>query len=293
VHAREWVPPDALVSLAADLLEAFQGGTGLAYGGSRFSAADVRAVLDGVGLFLLPCANPDGRQHSQAVDPMWRKNRRPHPSGGDCIGVDLNRNFDFLWDHTAKFSSGSGVNTSANPCNRNVYRGPAAGSEPETRNVTWLLDTYPEIQWHIDVHSAIPAILYNWGSDENQTQDTEQTFLNPAFDALRGVPGDDAYREYISASDLDVATSLSSAMDYGVEQAFGLYPTSGASDDYAFARHFADHARRKVYGFTIECGRSFQPSWAEAESVIADVSSGLIAFCLQVGALLPEQDAVR
>jgi hypothetical protein len=30
---------------------------------------------------------------------------------------------------------------------------------------------------------------------------------------------------------------------YGVEQAYGLYPTSGASDDHAFSRHFADPLR--------------------------------------------------
>jgi hypothetical protein len=63
---------------------------------------------------------------------------------------------------------------------------------------------------------------------------------------------------------------------------YGLYPTSGASDDYAFSRHFADPLRAKVYGFTIECGHSFQPTWAEAEEVIHEVSAGLIAFCLEV-----------
>ena len=36
VHAREWVPPDALVSLAADLLEAYEFGTGLGYGNKTF-----------------------------------------------------------------------------------------------------------------------------------------------------------------------------------------------------------------------------------------------------------------
>ena len=37
VHAREWVPPDALVFFAADLLEAYTEGTGLGYGG-RYSS---------------------------------------------------------------------------------------------------------------------------------------------------------------------------------------------------------------------------------------------------------------
>lgn len=44
MHAREWVPPDALISLAADLLEAFYRGTGLVYGGKSFAASDIRQV---------------------------------------------------------------------------------------------------------------------------------------------------------------------------------------------------------------------------------------------------------
>jgi hypothetical protein len=32
------------------------------------------------------------------------------------------------------------------------------------------------------------------------------------------------------------------------------YPTSGAVDDYAYSRHFADCTKRKVYDFTLEFG---------------------------------------
>jgi murein tripeptide amidase MpaA len=164
-------------------------------------------------------------------------------------------------------------------------------SEPETRNVVWALDTYPTVRWHIDVHSAVPVILHSWGSDQNQTVHVDQAFTNPAFDGVRGRANDAAYGEYITAADLDRVTTLSQVIhdavqgvrgdDYHVEQAYGLYPTSGASDDYAFSRNAADPARTKVYGFTVECGHSFQPSWAEAENVIREVSAGLIAFCLE------------
>src|SRR5688572_9253181 len=100
IHAREWVPPDALVNLAADLLEAHARGTGLRYGGQSFSANDIQSVVEGLQIVLFPCVNPDGRNHSQTVDPMWRKNRRRVRSELDarCVGVDLNRNFDVLWD---------------------------------------------------------------------------------------------------------------------------------------------------------------------------------------------------
>ena len=288
MHAREWVPPDALISLAADLLEAHDRNTGLGYGGKSFAAGDIRQLMQALNIFVYPCVNPDGRQFSQTADPQWRKNRRPSPGG--CVGVDINRNFDFLWDHSVKFAADSGVSASDDPCDRNIYRGPSPVSEAETRNVVWLLDSYPQIRWHIDVHSAIPVILHSWGSDQNQTAHTAQNFLNSSFDHVRGRKDDKAYGEYISEDDLRHVSSLSDRMDkaisevrgtgYGVEQAYGLYPTSGASDDYAFSRNFADSTKTKVYGFTIECGRSFQPTWDEAEDVIREVSAGLIAFCL-------------
>ena len=49
MHAREWVPPDALVYLAADLLEAHSLGTGLRYGGQSFSATEIRDLIEGLG----------------------------------------------------------------------------------------------------------------------------------------------------------------------------------------------------------------------------------------------------
>jgi murein tripeptide amidase MpaA len=288
VHAREWIPPDALISLAADLLEASAGATGLVYGSTRYSAAQVRQVLDTVDLFLYPCVNPDGREHSQTTSAMWRKNRRPPPSGAGCAGVDLNRNFDFLWDHDARFAADSGVRTSADPCS-DVYRGPDAGSEPETRNVVWALDTYPRIRWHLDVHSAVPVVLHVWGSDQIQTADPGQDFRNPALHPVRGRP-DDGIGEFMSGSDLAAIVALAERMDgaiagvrgvrYGVEPAFGLYPTSGTSDDYAFSRHRVDPRAGKVLGYTIECGASFQPPWAEAENVIREVSAAVIALAL-------------
>jgi murein tripeptide amidase MpaA len=299
VHSREWVPPDALVSLAADLLEAYRLGTGLGYGGQQFSAADVARIMADLNLFVFACVNPDGRYHSQTADAFWRKNRRPHPAGGGCIGVDLNRNFDFLWDHVARFASDSDVRTSADPCDRNVYRGPGPASEPEVRNVVWLLDSHPRICWLVDVHSAVPVILHNWGSDENQTTRPEQTFTATAFDAVRGRPGDTAYGEFIHPADLETITALSARMndavkavrgdDYGVEQAYGLYPTSGASDDYAFSRSVVDPAKAKIYGFTIECGHTFQPDTTEAENVIREVSSGLVALAVAATESSPEQ----
>jgi murein tripeptide amidase MpaA len=288
IHAREWVPPDALVNLAADLLDAHSRGTGLRYGGQRFAADDIRSLVEGLQIVLFPCVNPDGRHHSQTADPMWRKNRRQvHPDL--CVGVDLNRNFDALWDFRRHFASDSGVSASDDPCHPQVYVGPAAASEAETRNVVWLLDRYPGTRWFIDVHSHVPAVYHNWGFDENQTSDPSMSFRNPLFDGDRGRAGD-TYREFIPGDDLEVLVALGGTMNdaiaaasgtaYGFGQSFSLYPTSGTSDDYAYSRHLVQAANKKILGFTVECGRSFQPPWQEAENVIREVCAGLIAFCI-------------
>jgi murein tripeptide amidase MpaA len=292
LHAREWVPPDALVHLAADVLDAHSGGNGLRYGGQRFSAEDIRSVVEGLQLVLFPCVNPDGRHHSQtSADTQWRKNRRRvSPSlGPSCVGVDINRNFDALWDFRRHFAADSQVSASDDPCDPQVYVGPDAASEAETRNVVSLLDGFPRARWFVDVHSHVPAIFYNWGFDENQTSDPSMNFRNAAFDGQRGRP-DGAYREFIPADDLQTLKEIGRRMNDGVaaasgtgydlEQSYTLYPTSGASDDYAYSRNFVNGENGKVLSFTIECGRSFQPPWQEAEDVIREVCAGLIALCV-------------
>jgi murein tripeptide amidase MpaA len=291
MHAREWVPPDALVYLAADLLEAHAHGTGLRYGAQGFSAAEIKDLVEGLGVVLFPCVNPDGRHHSQTAEPMWRKNRRKvwPDLGPACIGVDLNRNFDLLWDFQRHFAPGSGVSASANPCDPQVYVGPQPVSEPETRNVVWLLDQHAATRWFIDVHSYVPAIYHTWGIDENQTSDPAMTFQNVAFDGQRG-EGGDAYREFIPGADLEELQALGAVMNeaisaaggeaYDLGQSFALYPTSGTSDDYAYSRHFVAGCGPTILSYTIECGRSFQPSWQEAEQVIREVCAALTAFCL-------------
>ena len=66
---------------------------------------------------ILPIANPDGYIYtwSNSTDiktRLWRKNRNSNWEDGDsifkknqsvanCIGVDLNRNFDFHWNGTS------------------------------------------------------------------------------------------------------------------------------------------------------------------------------------------------
>jgi murein tripeptide amidase MpaA len=209
--------------------------------------------------------------------------------------VDLNRNFPFLWRFDRHFAPGT-VQTSFKPGDYETYAGPRAASEPETRNVIWLLDRYPNIRYLVDLHSYGETILHSWGSDQNQSRDPRMSFLNPEFDGKRGRIHDDEYREHIRKADLDEALRMGRAMagaigrvrgrKYRVQQSVGLYPTAASSDDYAYSRHLVDPAKGKIIAYTVEWGRTraktpFHPPYAEMRKVMREVTAGLLEFCLQ------------
>ena len=118
---------------------------------------------------------------------MWRKNRRPAPRGRGhmSIGVDLNRNFPFLWRFDRHFAPDT-VESSFNPGDYETYVGRREASEPETRNVIWLTpDRFPNIRYFVDLHSYGESILHSLRSDENQSDDPRMNFRNPAYDEAR------------------------------------------------------------------------------------------------------------
>ena len=293
VHAREWGSCEILVNLATDLCDAYAGGTGLGYGGKYYSAAEVKALIERVNLLVFPCVNPDGRNYSQTTVPLWRKNRNPASSGGDPskVGIDINRNQDFLWNFNTAFDPAA-INAflaSSDP-SVDTYHGTAPHSEPETKNVDYIHDTYTRIRWYVDVHSYSEDILFIWGDDESQFSDPSKNFQNAAYNHKRGVQGDD-YREYIPDGDLADLTRLASAFTrtlaevrgkyYVAKPGFSLYPTSGTNDDYAYSRHIADPSKSKALSFTVEWGTEFQPAWTEMQEIVRDVSAGLIGLGLE------------
>ena len=290
-----------MINFIEQLEQAYLNGTGITLGGKTFSATDIQTVVNNLDIYVFPQANPDGRNYSLNTEALWRKNRRtaaPNSNSGSCVGVDVNRNYDFLWDFQTLFAPTSTVATSANPCDYQVYDGPSAFSEPETQNAKWVHDNFPNIGYFVDLHSYGPDILYSWGDDDNQETDPTQNFQNPAFNNVRGIldssadPGAGAFREYIPSDELSSRVALANAFSaaiqavrgtsYLVEQSVGLYPTSGASDDYSYSRHFVDGSKRNVMAYTLEWGTEFQPAYTEMQNIIEEITSGLLAFCVWV-----------
>ncbi|SDZ23907.1 Zinc carboxypeptidase [Amycolatopsis xylanica] len=286
VHARELMNPEILDNWMFRMAYAIEAQTSVNYQGSQYGYSTISLLIDSLDIFVVPLVNPDGHDYVMAAESQrwWRKNRAPLP-------VDLNRNYDFLFD--------SGIGTSTDP-NSEVYRGSAAFSEPETRNIRWLLDTFPHITAALDLHSYSELILYPWGDDDDQTTDPAQNFRVPNAD--RGIPNDGRYREYIPAGDLNWfvrtgnrmrdAISKARGRAYTVQQSVGLYPTTGTVDDYAFSRHFVNPALKDVRLICVETGiapppggdvlAAFQPPGEELRRVRDDVGPALMEFLIEV-----------
>lgn len=281
VHARELINPDTIASFGLKMCQAYTAHTGLTFGAKSYTAEVIKVLVEAMDIYLLPLVNPDGRVYVQSPsgDAWWRKNRNPNP-GKPCKGVDINRNYDFLWS--------SGIGTSADSCS-DVFKGSAAFSEPETRNVRYMLDHFTNICCFMDIHSYSQLVLYPWGDDDNQTTDPTMNFQNPVWNGLRGMAGN-PYKEYIPSADLNKYVSTGTRIRDGIaavrgrvytlEQSIGLYPTTGTSDDYVYTRHFVDASKRKVQGFTVETALEFQPPYSEALNVMAETSAGMMEFCM-------------
>lgn len=111
---------------------------------------EAKYLVDNREIYFVPVVNPDGYAYNQTTNPngggMWRKNRR---NNSGSYGVDLNRNYDYGWG----YNSGSSGTPSSD-----TYRGPSAGSEPETQAIkNMCASILPKIGF--SVHSVAGRFL--------------------------------------------------------------------------------------------------------------------------------------
>jgi hypothetical protein len=295
-HARELMNPDAIIDLAVDLFLSYDNGTDLKYGNRTWPIGDVRIFMEALDIWLVPCTNPDGRQHVLTTDDMWRKNRRVNPAAARpiCHGVDLNRNADFMWGVTMG-------NTSCNECTI-VYCGPTAFSEPETRNIRHLLETQDFVTF-LDVHSYSELVLYPWGHAPTQSTDQTKRFMGlQTGTCTASVPG--GYAEYMPARDVQRFTTVSRKIvqdikavrnrQYTAKAIQGLYPCTGTLSDFAYSRHIKTPGNAKTYGFSYETGpiiydstlpggvdepKSFHPD--DPKPIYKEIKAGIVSLLQQ------------
>ncbi|XP_004629334.1 mast cell carboxypeptidase A [Octodon degus] len=141
IHAREWIAPA--------FCQWFVYQATKSYGKNKI----MTKLLDQMNFYVLPVFNVDGYIWSWTQNRLWRKNRSRNRNSS-CIGTDLNRNFDVLWN--------SSLNNN-NPCS-NIYRGSAPESEKETKAVTAFIRSHlKSIKAYITFHSYSQMLLFPYG----------------------------------------------------------------------------------------------------------------------------------
>jgi len=220
IHAREYTTAPLTLAFARWLVNG--------YGVD----ADATWILDHHEVHLLLHTNPDGRKRAE-TGLSWRKNvNNFFCAGSNNRGIDLNRNFSHSWNSTG------GQGSSGSQCSL-TYRGPSAGSEPETRAVEgYIRSLWPDRRGpsvndpapadtsgiHLDIHSFSQLVLWPWG--------------NTATPAPNGAALQTLGRKFAFFN------------GYTPQQSIGLYPTDGTSDNPSYGE-------LGVAAFTFELGTAF------------------------------------
>jgi hypothetical protein len=174
-HAREPMSVETALSFATYMCENYA------------TDSNVRNVVDNMETYIIPCLNVDGWIYDDVEGSRhwWRKNSYDWPGDepddwgyGQGTGVDLNRNYTYMWGYD---DYGSSPSWSAE-----TYRGPSAGSEPE---VQIIMDLTEELDFvsAISLHSSGEWILRPWGYIDGYCSD------NAKFVEMSQVINDEIY----------------------------------------------------------------------------------------------------
>ena len=243
IHAREYTSAETAIRLAEYLL------------GNYGVDPDVTWLLDYHEIHIVPQTNPDGRKIAEAPDIWHRKNTNDDACSALVNpGIDLNRNFPFLWG----YNSGS----SSSGCD-DTYRGSGPVSEPEALAIVdYVRSTFPDQRPNdltipapitttgifIDLHSYSNVILWPWGP--------------PSADIGSNIsPNQLGYNALARRMGFINGYAASKTLSYSV---------SGTTKDFAYGE-------LGIAAFTMEMGTEFHQSCSVFEnSMIADNLATLI-----------------
>lgn len=148
-HGMEWLTAKVLFKLASDLASGVH---------------NANELLNGVSLYIVPMVNPDGVRLA-ADGNTWQANAR---------GVDLNHNYDAMWQLSKSLEAGCGI-TEPGPTR---FGGEYPESEPESRAVA-NFTRQNKFDMVIALHSQGEVIYYDFcGSVPNGTEEYLARFEN-------------------------------------------------------------------------------------------------------------------
>ncbi|KAL6434376.1 hypothetical protein ACFW04_006055 [Cataglyphis niger] len=151
IHAKEWISPATVMYILHQILTS--------------KDADIRTLAESHDWYIFPVFNPDGYVYTHTTNRMWRKNRKPFDTF--CIGVDLNRNWDYRWNRN-----------STKPCS-NSYAGNAPFSEIETRSISRYIKTISDKFYaYIAFHSHAQLLLFPYGHTKDHLDNYDELVRN-------------------------------------------------------------------------------------------------------------------
>ncbi|MFI6784517.1 M14 family metallopeptidase [Micromonospora sp. NPDC050276] len=151
-HAREWVPATTSLESAERLVHNYR------------SDRETKRIVENTDVFFILSNNPDGANYSFYNFASQRRNMTNHcpdanadPGRRNSWGVDLNRNYRVGSGHDGY----AGASTS---CVSDTYQGPEELSEPEAKNIIWLVEKYQNIKFMMSVHSNGGQLFWQPGA---------------------------------------------------------------------------------------------------------------------------------
>lgn len=221
IHAREPMGMQQLIFYMWYLLENYA------------TSEEIRYLVDNLELYFIPVVNPDGYAYNYSYAPIgggdWRKNRRNNGDG--TYGVDLNRNFGYMWGYDNNGSS-------PNPGDV-TYRGTAPFSEPETQIIRDFI-VENDFRLAINYHTYSNFLLYPWCW---QTQITPDSTLQLT------------YADYFTKE-----SGYLSGMPGQI-----LYNTNGDAMDWQYGEQ---SLKQKTLAFTVEVGGASDGFWPQVARII-------------------------
>ncbi len=221
-HAREAIGLQAIVFYMWYLLENYD------------TNPEIQSLVNSLQLYFMPCVNPDGYSYNIQTDPtgggMWRKNRRNNGSGS--FGVDLNRNYGYMWGYDNEGSS--------NYPDDDTYRGPSGFSEPETQAIKYFCETH-QISNALNYHSYSNLLIYPYGYLDNFYSPDNNVFM--------------AYSSVMTQEN-GFATGTAPQL---------LYAVNGSSDDWMYGEQTT---KNKIFAMTPEVGDGNDGFWPEINRIV-------------------------
>ena len=184
-------------------------------------------------LWFIPAINPDGLVYNQTIAPdgggMQRKNTRDSCSSTP-IGVDLNRNYGYLWGYDNEGSSPDGCSE--------TYRGTSPFSEPETQAVRDFVNQH-NFKINFNYHSYSDLLIYPFGYEyeNNAPQEDIDIFIEYGEDMVQ-------YNGYTLGTGPDL-----------------LYPVNGDACDWMYGE--AD-----IFSYTPEIGGNSDGFWPPTQRIL-------------------------